>query len=153
LREALDSMKTLNRLASEIMTRQGVLSATDITGFGCLGHALRMAEASGVTLEIHARALPVFEGVDALLAEGCVPGAAFRNLSFVEKDVSFDPALSWERRMLLCDAQTSGGLFFCVAPDRVEETLRLLREAGITAACEVGVVRPPSATKVAVTFS
>ena len=103
-------MKMLNKSGAEVMQQFNLKGATDITGFGLLGHAMRMAEASNVTIRIQSRYLPHFAEAVQLLEEGCIPGAAFRNLEFVKESTNFGSSLSYERKMLCCDAQTSGGL-------------------------------------------
>ena len=108
-RAALENMKRLNRAASETMLHRGVASATDVTGFSLLGHGREMALASGVRLVIRSEEVPALPGAMALLEMGCIPGACFRNMAQIETDVEFAGA-SYERKMLLADAQTSGGL-------------------------------------------
>lgn len=125
--EMLMQMKQLNMHGMRVMQEMGVKGATDITGFGLLGHALRMAQASGVSFEIISNAIPRDASVDQLLEDGCIPGAAFRNLRFVESDAFFNASVSVEMKMLLCDAQTSGGLLMAVDADRAEEAVRLLQ--------------------------
>jgi selenide,water dikinase len=124
---ALDSMKQLNREAAEIMQEFQVRAATDITGFGLLGHALNIAKASNVTVEIDAAGIPAFPGVLELLDAGCIPGASFRNLSHVEEFAEFAPDLSYSRKMLTLDPQTSGGILMCASPDQAETILAELR--------------------------
>lgn len=141
-RPALDSMRTLNRRGAEVMARHAVRCATDITGFGVLGHATRMADASGVTLRLDSTAFPTLPGVMEWLADGCIPGAAFRNVDCASRSTAFGGGVAYERRMLLGDAQSSGGLFFCVAPSAVDSALRELREAGLSDSAVVGEVLP-----------
>ena len=135
---AVASMKQLNAAGAEIMRRYDVKCATDITGFGLMGHALKMARASGVTFELDSRAVPVLDGALEMSEMGCLPGAAFRNLEFAQSDVSFpkniDPAL----KMVFFDAQTSGGLFICASAGKGEEMVKELREAGYEKAALVG---------------
>jgi len=109
----LESMKQLNKEGSRIMQQFNIKCATDITGFGLAGHALKMAMGSHVTLEIEAEKVPFFEGAFDLIEMGCIPGACFRNLEFVENDCEFGSSLSYNHKMLMMDAQTSGGLLIC----------------------------------------
>jgi selenide,water dikinase len=113
-RGALASMKLLNKAGGEQMQRFGIRAATDITGFGLLGHALKMATASGVSMLIASDAVPLLEGAYELTQLGCIPGAAFRNQSFATEAIVFEPGVDYNRRMLMFDAQTSGGLFLAV---------------------------------------
>ncbi|MEG0655903.1 MAG: selenide, water dikinase SelD, partial [Mucinivorans sp.] len=117
-RTAIENMKTLNNHGAEIMQRFDVCGATDITGFGLLGHARGMALASGVTLHIHHHALPLIDGTRELLAAGCVPSTVFKNLDFVRQEVEFTPEVTFEDKALAADAQTSGGLLISVAPHK-----------------------------------
>jgi len=135
---ALATMQQLNRAGAEIMQALEVKAATDITGFGLLGHAMQMADSSGVTLRIQASRVPLLPGAYALAEAGCLPGAMFRNLDYVEKQVHFAPGLDYSLKMLLLDPQTSGGLFFGVAPERADDALARLRDAGYTAAALIG---------------
>ncbi|HON10072.1 MAG TPA: selenide, water dikinase SelD [Chitinispirillaceae bacterium] len=127
---ALDSMMLLNKRGAEIMQEFGVRCATDITGFGLLGHALKMADASGVTFLIESQTVPFFEGAYELAEMGCIPGAGFRNQEFIEKNTEFARDLDYNRRMLLLDAQTSGGLFMSVPELYAGNVLKALRESG-----------------------
>lgn len=122
-RRALDSMKQLNRTAAEIMQEFQIRTATDITGFGLLGHALNIAKASGISLEIDTSKVPTLPGAMELLDAGCIPGACFRNLDHVEASTDFAPNLSYPHKMLTLDPQTSGGLLLCAPPEAVESIL------------------------------
>lgn len=106
--EAVAVMTTLNRDASRQALEHGVKAATDVTGFGLLGHLLKMMRASGTTAVIDAAAVPVVDGAKQSLAEGFVPGGSRRNLDWVRPHLASE--LSEEMLVLLADAQTSGGL-------------------------------------------
>lgn len=138
----LESMKQLNRRGAEIMQDFGVQCATDVTGFGLLGHSLKLAQASRVTLKLTSGRVPLLEGSLRLADGGCIPGAAFRNLDFVDDAAAFAPKLDYNRKMLLADAQTSGGLLMCVKQSQVREVLAQLRAAGYREAAAVGEVLP-----------
>ncbi|MEG1413835.1 MAG: selenide, water dikinase SelD [Mucinivorans sp.] len=127
-RTAIENMKTLNNHGAEIMQRFDVCGATDITGFGLLGHARGMALASGVTLHIHHHALPLIDGTRELLAAGCVPSTVFKNLDFVRQEVEFTPEVTFEDKALAADAQTSGGLLISVAPHKAPAILAELQK-------------------------
>ncbi len=107
--QAVDVMTTLNAEASRAALAAGVRCATDITGFGLLGHAYKLARASGVTVVIDHAAVPLIEGAREALAEGYVPGGTRRNLDWVAPHADFG-GLSEDVLLLLADAQTSGGL-------------------------------------------
>jgi len=139
-RVALESMKLLNRKAGELMQEYGVRCATDITGFGLLGHAYKMADGSRVTLAIESTAVPLLPQALKLVDIGCIPGAAFRNLAFVEPHATFAPTLDYSRRMLLADAQTSGGMLICVVPDKAEALVGELQRTGHPQSAAIGEV-------------
>ena len=145
VRKALEYMKLLNKSGGEVMQQFNLKGATDITGFGLLGHAMRMADASGVTIRIDSRMLPHFQEALALLEEGCIPGAAFRNLEFVKAHTNFGSALNYECKMLCCDAQTSGGLLMAVPAEKAQEILKQLKtKAGLPESAIIGEAVPRS---------
>lgn len=129
--QALEQMKLLNKAGASCMQLYGVKGATDVTGFGLLGHALKMAEASGVTLQLSLSSLPVLPQVMSLLESGCIPGAAFRNAAFVKEHVLYAPTCTVEQKMLACDAQTSGGLLIGVDADKAENLLAELHATSL----------------------
>lgn len=107
---AIDSMLALNRRAGQIMVAAGVDAATDVTGFGLLGHAYEMIDQSGVGLRLHWADLPILDGALHYAAAGYIPGGTHRNEAFMDGQVRLDYALAPEERALLFDPQTSGGL-------------------------------------------
>src|SRR3954447_26780177 len=112
VRAAVDVMTALNRDASVLALAADTSAMTDVTGFGLLGHLHELALASGVAAEVEARAVAAIPGVLELLAsdEPPIAGGSRRNREWVEPSVEWDPAVPEERRWLLCDAMTSGGL-------------------------------------------
>ncbi|WP_031470298.1 selenide, water dikinase SelD [Sciscionella sediminilitoris] len=108
--QAVAAMTTLNRAASENAVRCGVRCATDITGFGLLGHLYKLARASGVSARIDPGAVPYLDGARAAAAEGFVSGGTRRNLDWVWPYTSWGAEVAEVDRLLLADAQTSGGL-------------------------------------------
>jgi len=110
--QAVESMVRLNRSASEAALAAGVRAATDVTGFGLLGHLYKMARASGVTAVIDAAAVPYLDGARQAVADGYVSGGTRRNLDWVRPHLSASvgAAVDEDELMLLADAQTSGGL-------------------------------------------
>ena len=111
-------MTTLNAEASELAVAAGASAMTDVTGFGLLGHLHELCEASGVSAELEAGAVPAIDGVLELLrsAEAPVAGGTRRNREWVEPWVDWDEAVPEDRRWLLCDAMTSGGLLVAAPP-------------------------------------
>jgi selenide,water dikinase len=107
--EAVDVMTTLNATASAAAVAAGITCATDVTGFGLLGHLHKLARASGVTAVLDAEAVPYLDGAHEALRDGFVPGGSRRNLDWVRPHADLD-AVTEDTALLLADAQTSGGL-------------------------------------------
>ncbi len=136
LAPAVRSMVSLNEAAARAALAHGVRAATDVTGFGLLGHLGNLLQAGGVGAEVVFPAIPVLEGALDLAARGAVPGGTRRNLEAVT--VAWDPSLAEAERLLCADAQTSGGLLMAVPPDGVEGLLEALRAEGVTRAARIG---------------
>ncbi len=130
---AIEIMVRLNDKAARVAVEYGATGATDVTGFGLLGHLGRMAVESGVAVEIEVASVPMIDGVRQLAADGVVPGGSERNLQHVADRLEIE--LSDEVGvMLLADAQTSGGLIFGVSPDASEAAVSDLVDSGHLAA-------------------
>jgi len=134
-------MKTLNRSGAEVMKKFGIKGATDITGYGLAGHALKMAKAGNVSLELNLSKVPFIGNTFRLVDEGCIPGASFRNLEFVENDSHLTINLNYNLKMIAMDAQTSGGLLMCVPPEVSENVLYDLHKVGLTQSAVIGTVK------------
>jgi selenide, water dikinase len=106
---AIEVMTSLNADASKQALAAGIRCATDVTGFGLLGHAFKLARASGVTAVIDSAAVPLIDGALAALLAGYIPGGSRRNLDWVAQHADFD-GVGADQLILLADAQTSGGL-------------------------------------------
>ena len=130
---AVKSMTALNREAATAMKRVGVRAATDVTGYGLLGHLSNLLLQSGVAAEIVAENVPVLPEVSELISAGHIPGGTRRNLEDLEDRVEFGDQ-NETIRLILADAQTSGGLLISVPEDRAEELMELLEAAGPVAA-------------------
>jgi selenide,water dikinase len=139
---AVASMTRLNREAATRALEAGATGATDITGFGLLGHLRSMAEGSHVDVDLDAGAIPVLPGVPALVAAGFVPGGSRRNLTWAGERLEAD-GVDEAVIIVLADAQTSGGLLFGAEPGRAEEAVAALRESGHAAAV-IGTAREGS---------
>lgn len=124
----LASMAALNARASRAALAVQSSCATDITGFGLLGHASHIARASGVTIRIRGRAVPLLPGTIAAWDAGARTGGAERNAAWLAERVAWGDADA-RMRALLIDPQTSGGLLVAVPPERVDEYLSLVPEA------------------------
>jgi selenide, water dikinase len=138
LSEALRLMKLLNKSGAEVMKKYNIKGATDVTGFGLAGHALKMAKASNVSIKINMMDVPLIGESYNLVDEGCIPGASFRNLDYAEKDIDFAPDLDYNLKMLAFDAQTSGGLLIAAPSEMVEKIIEDLRKTGLTESKVIG---------------
>jgi len=139
VRAAVAVMATLNRDAAEAMLAAGPSAATDVTGFGLLGHLAEMTGGSGVAARVRFEAVPFLAGVEALARADVIPGGTRRNHAGVAEIVRWgrlDPV----EQLMLADAQTSGGLLIAVAPDRAPALLDDLRRRGTPAAAEIGEI-------------
>jgi selenide,water dikinase len=131
LSEAKFLMKLLNKSGAEVMKKHLIKCATDITGFGLAGHALKMAKASKVSLKINLKDVPLISDSYNLIDAGCIPGASFRNLDYAEKDIEFASDLDYNLKMIAFDAQTSGGLLFSAPSGKVDKIIKDLKCAGL----------------------
>ncbi|MCJ7628301.1 MAG: selenide, water dikinase SelD [Longimicrobiales bacterium] len=131
---ATHSMSALNRDAAEAMAGLGIRAATDVTGFGLLGHLRQMLRNSGVSARIDSRAVPLLPGASDLAQTERFPGGTQRNLADVKGDVLFPDGMPEARRLLLADAQTSGGLLMAVPPELLTELMARLKDAAPVAA-------------------
>ncbi len=125
---AIATMRRLNRAASEAMLAVGPNAATDVTGFGLAGHLASMMKASGTTAHLRLGSVPLLPGTRELVERGFVPGGTRRNLESLASSVVWSDDLTEDDRLILCDAQTSGGLLISMAADRVPALLDELRE-------------------------
>lgn len=132
----ITSMKRLNRDAARAAHEVGVQCATDVTGYGLLGHASHIARASSVSLHLRVRALPLLPGTREALASGVRTGGAERNDAFVAPHVAWG-SVTAEERAILVDPQTSGGLLVAVPAHRVPEYL-----SRVEASVVVGEILP-----------
>ncbi len=139
------SMVQLNALAAEVAVEVGARCATDITGFGLLGHASHVARASNVTLRFDSALLPELPGVRQAIDEGVTTGGAARNARYVEPRVRWGSSVTGMARVLAVDPQTSGGLLVAVPFDRVAEYLDR-----VDGAARIGEVLPPQDTALVV---
>jgi selenide,water dikinase len=144
LSNATRVMATLNKGASEAMLAIGVNAATDITGYGLVGHVLEMASGSGAGITLSRSAVPILPGAKALLKRGIVPGGTHRNLAGTTGKVDWAAGLSSDDQLMMCDAQTSGGLLISVAPDRCDDLVAALNDADTPCAAVIGEVTADS---------
>jgi selenide,water dikinase len=137
----INSMVRLNRRASEAMVAVGAHAATDVTGFGLLGHAHELAQASRVTLHVHAAELPILSEALRYAEEGCLTQGERTNAEFVKEHVKVSPAIAAPVLSILRDPQTAGGLLICMPREKVDEFLDILGEEGASAK-QIGFVEP-----------
>ena len=141
---AIQSMTTLNARAAEIASSGNfaIHAATDVTGFGLIGHAREMAVGSGVSLRIDSSKIQLLEGAMDCVRAGLVPGGLKNNRDFAECLVNYDPNIPEEIRTILFDPQTAGGLLLSVARADTKTLLTALTDAGVPAV-EIGEVLAP----------
>ena len=140
LDRTVEIMGTLNRASSVAMVKVGVNACTDITGFGLIGHLSAMMQASATGAKIQLSSIPVIPGVWELVERGIVPGGTYRNLDGAGQGVHWHQSISREAMLLLCDAQTSGGLLISVSREKVDPLLDELGTLGVEVAATIGEV-------------
>ena len=140
MKNAVKTMATLNKAAAEAMMEVGVNSCTDVTGFGLMGHLRGMVKASGVAAQIRYRDVPLLPGAWDLLNQGVVPGGTYRNMQQVADTVLWNEEITEEQKLMLCDAQTSGGLLISVPGSKANQLLIRLQAAGVPISAVVGKI-------------
>jgi selenide,water dikinase len=136
------AMLTLNKGAKDAALEAGARAATDVTGFGLLGHLHQLASASGLAARIRLRAIPMLDFVRPLAREGRAPGGSRKNLAYVAPHTRFAADVAEADRLILADAQTSGGLLIAVPADREAELLRALERNETPARAAIGELVP-----------
>ncbi len=134
------SMAALNKVASEAMVESGVTTATDVTGFGLMGHLSEMVAQSRVTAEIYADRVPFFDGVLECVREELISGAIERNREYAAQYVEVEEGVSEEVEIALYDPQTSGGLLIALPGSQGEEFVATLKNRGVTSAAVIGKI-------------
>jgi selenide,water dikinase len=147
--EAVRWMTTLNRSAAELMAECHAHAATDVTGFGLLGHASEMARGAGVTIRLNLPDIPLMTGVLELAADGMLPAGCYRNREHYLPFISAE-TLGGDALLPLFDPQTSGGLLIALAPEEADRFMASAAERGIYAR-PVGAVVPISTNFLEVT--
>ena len=150
VREAIQLMTTLNKSASEAMLRAGATAATDVTGFGLLGHLRNVLAASGVSATVWLDAVPVLAAARRYVEAGIAPGGTHANWRFMNDWASYAESVEKPSQLLLCDAQTSGGLLVSVPPERVDDFIADLDRIGAPAAAVIGRVEAGEAGRIRV---
>jgi len=130
----IQQLTTINKIGEALGQIKGVHAMTDVTGFGLLGHALEMAEGSGVSLALHYNAIPKMEGMDEYLKQRTIPDATYRNWNSYNSKVQFEKGVNvMEAFTVLPDPQTNGGILMAVSPDARAEVEALLSVHGLDA--------------------
>lgn len=138
--KARDVMATLNAKAAEVMMSFPVNACTDVTGFGLAGHLKEMIEASGVTAQIFADKIPLIDGVFELALAGSIPGGTKNNFAFVSKVTRWNENISNLMQLIICDAQTSGGLLISVPEKYADAMVTALHRENISEAAVIGKI-------------
>ena len=137
---AIHCMAALNRPGGEAVMEVGASAATDVTGFGLGGHLVQAAKAGKVGMKLNFDALPVLPEVMDLLKQKCFPGGTKKNWLFFKQDIDFAADLTDEEQLLVCDAQTSGGMVISVPADKCDAMIASLKKHGALAHAVIGEV-------------
>ncbi len=147
---AITLMKTLNREGCEAMTTVGVHAATDVTGFGLLGHLRNVVAASGCSATVWLDEVPVVDAAWTYVREGIAPGGTHANWRYLNEHVTYEDGIDKTAQLMLADAQTSGGLLIAVEPAKAEALIEGLIHRGTPAHEIVGVLEDGPAGKIRV---
>lgn len=131
IEESVRSMSQLNKAAKDVMMEVGIDAATDITGFGLLGHTMEMAAGSKVQIEVWADHLPLLEGIEELAAMGLIPAGAYANRDYLQGRVAVSAEVVNTRLDLMYSPETSGGLLIAVDPGRRHDLERVARNKAV----------------------
>ncbi len=142
------SMAELNKVASEAMVEAGVTTATDVTGFGLMGHLSELVSQSKVTAEVYVDKVPFFEDVLDYVREELISGAIERNREYAAQFAEVSEKVSEEAEIALYDPQTSGGFLIAIGGGRGEAFVEHLKDAGLVSAAIIGNVVSKSEGKI-----
>ncbi len=147
--KVIETMIHLNKYAAMSFDNIEVNSVTDITGFGLLGHALEMAKASNVSIEIDSKEVPILEGAVDMARMGIIPAGMYRNKEYIGKDVSTNN-IATEIEDILYDPQTSGGLLISVREELADMLIKDMKKNGSIEAKVIGEVKEKSSKYITV---
>jgi selenium donor protein len=136
--ELYNTMRKLNKTEAEIMIKYRVSACTDISGFGLLGHLKEMVEGAGVSAELNSSAIPILLGALDFASQGIIPGGTINNIGFTKNIVQFSEKVNEAAQIILSDAQTSGGLLICVAPEDCEALITEIKSTGNVHVAQIG---------------
>lgn len=151
--EVIRVMAELNKAASEAAIEAKVNALTDITGFGLLGHLHEMMKGSGMQAQLHAQSVPILEATWECLEKKAIPGGSLSNQRYLADKVEFAPEFPEAWKIVLSDAQTSGGLLIAVPEERLQLLLGNLRTREVLASAVIGRVESGEAGKIKVSMS
>ena len=140
INEATNCMKTLNSFAGELMHEFSVNASTDITGFGLLGHLYELCKASKVSAKIKFDSIPFLNGISTLASNGNISGGTKRNLEYISDFVDFSKQLNNTEKLMLSDAQTSGGLLVALPQSKATEYAKQCTEATGFESKQIGIL-------------
>ena len=144
----IETMAELNKAAAEAMQKIGVNACTDITGFGLLGHFLEMMNASNTSAVIEFNKIKFFNNTFELAMSGNIPGGTKDNLAFTNRYVTYNEKISEIKKLMLNDAQTSGGLLISIPESKAQKLIDLLKEKKVSAFSTIGKVISPEKFKI-----
>jgi selenide,water dikinase len=153
IQSAIETMATLNRAAADVITSVGAHALTDVTGFGLLGHLRNMVVASGIGAHIFLDQVPVHSAAWDYVRNGIAPGGTHANHRYLADFVRYADDVTREAQLILCDAQTSGGLLASLPQAAAIEVIRQLCDSGITEARVIGKIESSPAGRIVVTTS
>jgi cysteine desulfurase len=144
----IETMGTLNKDAAEVMEQRGATACTDITGFGLLGHLLGLMKGSGTSAKIYYEKIPLLPGVKDFAVAGIIPGGTLDNYEYTKPFVQYSEKLSKSSRLIINDAQTSGGLLISVPREICPEMISQLHSRGVMEATSIGEVISENSIKI-----
>jgi len=151
IQAAVVNMSGLNRKAAEILFQFPVSSCTDITGFGLLGHLSEMTTGSKMDADIYFKKINLLPGIRELIARDSIPGGTLNNRDYYGHLISWNGSFSDAEKLLLFDAQTSGGLLVALPQQHAEQALQACLDAGLKDTAIIGRITGPGVGKIIVT--
>jgi len=139
--KVVDTMIHLNNDAKEAMNLNNPNSCTDITGYGLLGHLLEMCKGSNVSAEIYYKKIPFIESTKQLAKKDVIPGGSKKNLAYVENDVNFSDDILEYEKLMIADAQTSGGLLISTPEEKIQNLINELKNQGCLSYDVIGIIK------------
>ncbi len=138
--QAINTMKELNDKAAKLVRKFKASACTDVTGFGLLGHLIEMIEGSKMSAQINIENIPYINGVKNLAIAACIPGGTNNNYEFTASKIKYDNKISEIDKLILNDAQTSGGLLICIDAKHKTKAIEYAKNIGLTYFAEIGTV-------------